>query len=234
MPNSRGPNRTGPGRPRPGTGRSGAARPGMGAGRRNRRPAAAGRNGAGPASAASPTTPAADDPVITRTPTRRSGRRGGGFTTRTIALAVVLLILTISYASSLRVYIHQRQDIAQTEQQIIDSQRKIEQLSSEISRWNDPNYVKTQARDRLGWVLPGETGYRVIGPDGKPVTGDTELAAAPSATEPAKIWYDTLWGSVQAADDPRPAGTTAQDRKPITVDSLPGSHRALPSAAPTR
>ncbi len=169
-----------------------------------------------------------------RTADRTAGRRRGAFTTRAIALAVVLLVLTISYASSLRVYIHQRQDIARTEQQIIASQQRIERLSSEISRWNDPNYVKTQARDRLGWVLPGETGYRVVGPDGKPVTGGTELAAGPSAATPRKIWYASLWGSVETADHPVPAGSQAADRKPITVNTKPGSRTPSPSASPTR
>jgi cell division protein FtsB len=174
------------------------------------------------------------DPVITREDTRPGGvRRTAGLTTRAIALAVVLLILTISYASSLRVYINQHRDIADTQQQIIESQQRIGQLSDEITRWNDPNYVKTQARTRLGWVMPGETGYRVIGPDGKPITGDTEIAATGSTPKPArKPWYDTVWGSVEAADDPHPVTKpSADDEPPITEHTKPSSR---PSASPTR
>jgi cell division protein FtsB len=159
-------------------------------------------------------------------------RRTAGLTTRAIALAVVLLILTISYASSLRVYLNQRRDIAETQQQIIESQQRIGQLSDEITRWNDPNYVKTQARIRLGWVMPGETGYRVVGPDGKPVTGDTEIAATgPTPKTAKKAWYDNLWGSVEAADNPRPVTKSADDAPPITEKTKPSSR---PSASPTR
>ncbi|QDP98980.1 septum formation initiator family protein [Microlunatus elymi] len=117
-------------------------------------------------------------------------------------MAVVLLILTISYASSLRAYFNQRQDIAATKQEITTSQQKIGELSDEISRWNDPNYVRTQARERLGWVMPGERGFRVVDADGKPVSGENEITGAQPASKPATAWYSKLWGSVEAADKP--------------------------------
>lgn len=130
---------------------------------------------------------------------------------------MVVLILTISYASSLRVYFKQRQDIADTRQQIINAQRNIGQLGDEISRWNDPHFVRAQARDRLGWVTPGERGYRVIGPDGKPVTGDTEIAAEKDNPAPKKAWYTKMWGSVRTADNPAPAKKAdPADKPPIT------------------
>jgi cell division protein FtsB len=173
----------------------------------------------------------AADPVVDRAAARAAGaRRTAGLTTRAIALAVVLLILTISYASSLRVYLNQRQDIAATQQQIIRSQQRIGQLSDEISRWNDPNYVKTQARVRLGWVMPGETGYRVIGPDGKTITGENEIAADQPAPKPHKPWYDKMWGSVETADKPRPV--TSSDDSP--ADEPPITQNTKPSASPSR
>lgn len=230
MPTSRGPHHpsTGPGR-RPAAGRSGlrgtGARPGDRTSRGRTGSTGSRRPGANhkPASAPQP-PPEASIPTITRDESQVSGavRQRASVTSRAIALAVVLLILTISYASSLRVYFNQRQDLAATRQQIIKSQADINNLSDEISRWNDPDYVRTQARIRLGWVLPGERGYRVIGADGKPITGGTEITGG-TANQPApkKAWYSKLMGSVQAADHPRPTKPNAADAPPITEHTKP-------------
>lgn len=230
MPTSRGPHHpsTGPGR-RPSGARSGlrgtGARPGDRTSRGRSGSTGSRRPGANhkPASAPQP-PPEASIPTITRDDSQVSGavRQRASVTSRAIALAVVLLVLTISYASSLRVYFNQREDLAATRQQIIRSQADINSLSDEISRWNDPDYVRTQARIRLGWVLPGERGYRVIGPDGKPITGNTEITGSTATQQPPKkAWYAKLMGSVQAADHPQPTRPKAAAAPPITEHTKP-------------
>jgi hypothetical protein len=87
------------------------------------------------------------------------------------------------------------------EQAIVD-------LKDQVARWDDPAYVKQQAKERFGWVSPGEVGYRVIGSDGKVQGADVPtLDAPPQASDPA--WYDKLWGSVkEAGKEPSTAPTT--------------------------
>lgn len=133
-------------------------------------------------------------------------RRRSGLTTRAIALGVVLLLLTISYASSLRVYFDQQRQAAALDAEITQRREHIDDLNTEIERWKDPNYVKAQARERLGWVVPGETGYRVVGPDGKPVVPGTEVAAETGPAE-QNTWWQKLDGSLRTADGPTAAGT---------------------------
>jgi cell division protein FtsB len=144
-------------------------------------------------------------------------------TTRAIALAVVFLILTISYASSLRIYFAQSAQIATTKQQITESQIRIADLQTDLSRWNDPEYVKTQARVRLGWVMPGETGFTVVGEDGQPLGGGAEITSAEPPPAPQVAWWDKLWGSVEAADRPAPATPQPTKQPTITTDTKPGS-----------
>jgi len=69
--------------------------------------------------------------------------------------------------------------------------------------------VESQARQRLGWVMPGETGYKVIGPDGQPVDGGQEIGGAePTVKTPtAQPWWAKLFGSMQTADQPKPKST---------------------------
>ena len=144
-------------------------------------------------------------------------------TARAIALAVVLLILTISYASSLRIYFAQAHDIAATKAEIAERQQRIVSLEDELAKWQDENYVRTQARERLGWVVPGEIGYKVVDADGKPLGGGAEISteAAEPVKPPEDAWWAKLWGSVGAADQPAPAATEAQSDKPITEKTKP-------------
>lgn len=41
------------------------------------------------------------------------------------------------------------------EAQIDASKERLQNAEAELARWKDPAYVKSQARDRLHFVLPG-------------------------------------------------------------------------------
>jgi hypothetical protein len=134
---------------------------------------------------------------------------------------VVLLILTISYASSLRIYFSQAREISPTKAEIAERQQRISDLQGELARWNDEAYVRTQARNRLGWVVPGETGYTVVDSDGNPLGGGAKITAeAAPEQQPPDSWWSRLWGSLEAADRPAPVKTPAED-KTITVKTKP-------------
>lgn len=145
-------------------------------------------------------------------------------TGRAIALTVVILILVISYASSLRVYFAQAHEIAQTRVEIAQRTQTIEDLQAERTRWNNPDYVKAQARERLGWVVPGEIGYRVVDAAGNPVGGGEQIdSGTTGALGPDKAaWWTKLRNSVTAADDPRPASAKKSAPPTVTVETKPG------------
>jgi cell division protein FtsB len=136
--------------------------------------------------------------------TRPGWQLGLRFTRRALVLALVLVVLAISYAGSLRIYIAGAQDLAVAEQAIRDRQAQIADLQAELARWDDPAYVKTQARERLGWVLPGETGYRVVDDNGNPLGGGVVLSPG-DRTDPDAAnqhWWDRMLGSLATADHP--------------------------------
>ena len=105
-------------------------------------------------------------------PARTRGSRN--LTGRAAVVLLVLGALIVSYAQSLRVWFDQHQQITALQQEIRDREKRVGELNDEIARWDDDAYVKAQARQRLGWVMPGEVGYRVIGADGKPVGAPPE------------------------------------------------------------
>ncbi len=164
---------------------------------------ASGQGAAGPPSATAPG--AAAIPTAPATP-RKPRTPRASLTGRAIALAVVILILVISYASSLRVYFAQAHEIADTKVEIAQRQQAIEQLQAETARWDNPDYVRAQARERLGWVVPGEIGYRVIDAHGKPLGGGEEIEPGSTGVAPPSksAWWTKLEQSVKAADHPAP------------------------------
>ena len=127
-----------------------------------------------------------------------------GLTRRALAVLSVLVILALSYANSLRIYLDQQREIGAATQQIQDRTTRIAQLEDELSRWNDPDFVKAQARERLGWLVPGETGFRVVGADGKPLGTGVVLNSQNELPpgEHSATWFDRMWGSLQTADAP--------------------------------
>lgn len=175
------------------------------------RPARRTTRGAGrPASPVSAATPASAEhvgvdkasPVVPpRLPTGLSR-----VTQRAVVLITVVGVLGLSYVGVLRAFLIQGNDLAQAQQQIDQRTARVATLEVELARWRDPAYVKAQARTRLGWVMPGEVGYRVIGRDGSVLSGADEIegvgTSARNGLEPR--WWDRLAGSLQAADAPAP------------------------------
>ena len=138
-----------------------------------------------------------------------------------MVLLLVLSVLTISYASSLKAYFQQHSQIQQLRSQIASSESDIHRLESEKTRWNDPAYVREQARARFGYLMPGQTSYVVIGDDGKPLAAQSTLSDPHTSTSSTPTaWWTTEWRSVQLAGDPP---TDRPKKKPLKY--LGGHHQ---------
>lgn len=132
------------------------------------------------------------------------------FTGRSGVLVLVLVVLAVSYASSLRAFLDQRDQIRALKSEIGQRTSNIDALEREQQRWRDPAYVKAQARQRFGFLMPGETSFVVIGEDGQPLDAhrlDDSTAAVPQRVPDA--WWTTVWDSVERAGDPPPARSDA-------------------------
>ncbi|TCC41960.1 FtsB family cell division protein [Kribbella speibonae] len=166
-----------------------------------------------------------DQPKRRTTGTSAEPARTRGSRNLTGRAAVVLLVLgalIVSYAQSLRVWFDQHQQITALQQEIRDREKRVSELNDEITRWDDNAYVKAQARQRLGWVMPGEVGYRVIGADGKPVGAPPEPSAPTDDTTDTQkpTWYTKLWGSVEGAGTPPAPAATPTPAKPAPTTIL--------------
>jgi cell division protein FtsL len=93
--------------------------------------------------------------------------------------------------------------------QIVDVNRRVEEarsqleslesenaaLEADIAALQTPAEIEKLAREKLGYVRPGETAYVVLDPPGTP---HTEEEPAPVTEE--KTWVDELWEFVSGAD----------------------------------
>jgi len=111
----------------------------------------------------------------------------------------------VSYASSARAWLNQRSHNNALRAEIAALEGDVSDLRSDKRRWNDDEFLKSQARERFGWVLPGEVAYRVIDEDGEVIAGGSSTLTDPStpATEQDQEWWADAWGTVvDAGDDP--------------------------------
>jgi type II secretory pathway pseudopilin PulG len=118
-------------------------------------------------------------------------------------LAVAVASVVLALALPFKVWVAQRGQIHAVEAQTREQQRHIAQLREQQQRWQDPDYVKQQARVRLHYAMPNETTYVVLSkPDNRPAK--RSAAQEPTLTGP---WYSRLWQSVEAAGA-APSGTS--------------------------
>jgi cell division protein FtsB len=122
------------------------------------------------------------------------------FTGRAAILVLVLAVLAVSYASSFRAYLQQRDHIADLRSRIETTGSAIDRLEREKRRWEDDAYVGQQARLRFGYVKAGENVYQVLDENGDPLDSPDTLAdPADESADVPDAWFETAWASVKAA-----------------------------------
>ncbi|MGP0222741.1 MULTISPECIES: FtsB family cell division protein [unclassified Paenarthrobacter] len=119
------------------------------------------------------------------------------FSGRMLALAVVMIAITIMLAPTVRIFLEKRAEISALEAEIAGRKAEQAELNKQLSRWQDPNYVKQQARDRINMVMPGETGYWVFGGEEAAGTPGGRTGSGSSANPANLPWVDALWESIR-------------------------------------
>lgn len=121
--------------------------------------------------------------------------RFSGFTFLMLAL---LILAVIVLAPNLRVFIEQRQQISALKQDVDGAQQAVNSLDGNLARWSDPAYIKSQARERLFYVFPGEVSYLVLGGDSA-VANSGGLPISDQIQTTRVDWTSTLLSSIFTA-----------------------------------
>lgn len=165
---------------------------------------------------------------------------GEGLSPRRVAILVVLLcFLALALANPIRTYFVQRNDAAEAAEHHEELVEEIEELEKKKDQLEDSEYIRAQARDRLGFVEEGVTPYIVELP------GDTgrEKTRKRDRSDDPDPWYSTVWDSVSEgvdygqgpADDEdggdEGGGDGPAADAPAADDPLPGVGQAPPDGA---
>jgi cell division protein FtsB len=155
-----------------------------------------------------------------------------GFTARRAAvLAAVTCVLTLTIAGPVRTYFAQRTEMSQLNATEAALRRQIADLEQKKVKLGDPAYIAAQARERLGFVKPGDIPFQVqlpAAPGASPQPGAE--TAKPANSNP---WYTSLWHTIADAPHLPPANVVPSEGPPSPTE--PGAPGPLPpdSANPT-
>ncbi len=110
-----------------------------------------------------------------------------------MTFALVLFLLTWMVAPPAQRYFAQRAQINAVKAEVAANNQALADAARQLELWKNPDYIKTQARERLHFVLPGERQYIVTDP--------TEAAPAPTTAVAKDLpggvpWYNRLIASI--------------------------------------
>ena len=149
---------------------------------------------------------------------------------RIVTLAVVCLLAFVVVFTSLRAYLSQQAQYDAVVARIKEASDTAVDLENELAQWRDDTYVRAQVRERLGYVMPGDTSYVVVGADSvKQSSGD----GGTSQGSQESPWYQTLRESSQAAgqSEGRADGDSQDDTGGKTLDP---TQKGLPTGSPSQ
>jgi cell division protein FtsB len=153
---------------------------------------------------------------------QQSEQRFGSAARRAAILAAVICVLTLTIAGPVRTYFAQRTEMKQlqaTEEQL---RTQIADLEEQKVKLGDPVFIAAQARERLGFVMPGDIPYQVQLPAGAAAPGPR--GGEPAKANPDQPWYTSLWHTIADA----PHGVS-----PTTVPDAPAPGPSPPPAPPS-
>ena len=127
----------------------------------------------------------------------RSEQRLGFTARRAAVLAGVVCVLTLTIAGPVRTNFAQRTEMQQLSASETALRHQIADLEQRKGKLADPAYIAAQARERLGFVMPGDTPFQVqLPPTGAVTSAAGEQPAKATGNEP---WYTSLWHTIAAA-----------------------------------
>jgi len=116
-----------------------------------------------------------------------------GISTRLLILFIVLFVVAVTLAPPTQHYFAQRAQISALQADVESNRKKLQEARAELQRWRDPEYVKSQARERLHFVLPGERQYIILGVQSE-IDKNTQTAAPINQEFPLGVpWYSRMY-----------------------------------------
>lgn len=143
-------------------------------------------------------------PVVTATEMGRGPSQTVG--ARLLLVGVIVLVIFVVIFTPLRNWMELRTQAQELSLQVQQARAENAQLKGQLKRWDDPDYVASQARSRLGYVRKGETTYILVDPPKNAKSRENNPARDLKAP-----WFTIIARSTLEASKPvptHPGGTT--------------------------
>jgi hypothetical protein len=111
----------------------------------------------------------------------------------------VVCVLTLTIAGPVRTYLAQRTEMHQLAVSEAQLRIQIADLEQQKGKLADPVFIAAQARERLGFVMPGDIPYQVQLPS-TPGEPPRQTGSVTPESRPNEPWYTSLWRTI--ADKP--------------------------------
>ena len=130
-----------------------------------------------------------------------------------VSMIVVVFLCCIGLISTIRNYALSLAELHALQRDESALKDKKQALNNDVERWKDRAYVAAQARERLGFIFPGEQAVRVEHPEA--ITGSVpeSFNKDDSLYEDRKAlpWYSDLFYALHKADKPDDMSMKSQD-----------------------
>lgn len=118
-------------------------------------------------------------------------------------IAIVTLLILLTGAVFLTQVVPYRQ-IIESQRQVAEARAELDkleadnaELAADVEALHTDSEIERLAREKLGYVRPGETAYVVLDPPG---TSDDAEPAEPAPEPVDKTWVDKVWEFLTGAD----------------------------------
>ena len=128
----------------------------------------------------------------------------------------------------MRTYFAQRTEMKQLAASEKALRAQIAELEGQKVKLADPVFIAAQARERLGFVMPGDIPYQVQLPPGAVPEGQTGSNSGPVNT--GDPWYTSLWHTI--ADTPHGPPPAAPLSDQVAPDQVPPDQPPVPAPEP--
>ena len=128
----------------------------------------------------------------------------GGFeiSVRLLGTLIVVALVVLMVVPSVFQWWQQEREYRNIQLAVVEAQARNDQLKRELAMWDDPQFIASQARTRLGYVRPGETAFIVADPGEEYL--EKEKVKAAKREGPPRPWMQIVALSVLAADQAPP------------------------------
>lgn len=150
---------------------------------------------------------------------------------RVIAVFLFAILAVIIIAPTAARYTSQQEQLRQVRAEYSEMQERSAQLEAELALWQNDDFVREQARSRLGYVVPGETLYVTRNQEeGSAQQQLAERVEQSNRTRRANTpWYMTMWDSIRISGY---SSDGTLDNPNDTPVFRPGSQTPAPAETP--